>query len=100
MRSHRRSITTEFNIIRLNTHNPEALARHWRLGLSEFSVDYDIAFQRHLDQLTEEYKDFKLIYVTYQKHVYKHIKNIEGKISKVLQSFSPKGEALLQKRHI
>jgi len=45
-----------FNIIKLNTHNPEALARAraWRMGRNEFGIDYDIAFQCHLDKLTHE----------------------------------------------
>ena len=70
-----------FNIIKLNTHNPDALARAWRLGLSEFSVYYDLAFQKHLDKLTRKYKDYKIQCTNYRKHSCKNIKRLEYRIS-------------------
>ena len=75
---------SNFNIIKLDTHNPEALTRAWRLGLNEFSVNYDLAFQRHLDKLTEEYKDYKLTYTNYRQHSYKNIKRLEAKLHSAL----------------
>jgi len=77
------------NYFLMNMDSPDVLTYNWRNGLNEFSIENEIAYEKHLAWLTECYKNYKITYIDYRKHSYRRIKELEDRINRLIGVSAP-----------